>query len=257
MSLRGSGATAAILMKEIATSASGGLAMTKFFPSKHILDRWIVARLHEFIKEVTENMEAYKLSEASRPIQDFIADLSQWYLRRSRERFKGKKSEQRAALGTTSYVLGTLSQLLAPFMPFLAEHIWQNVMEHGTWNMEQKPSPGLQPPSPSGRGEGEGVPPSVHLTDWPKFKKTKIDAELLEHMKLTRKIVELAHAARAEAKIKVRQPLQELRIKNSELRMDAGLLKLIAEEVNVKHVVMEGPHPDPLPAGEGRGEGLP
>ncbi|MDO8505762.1 MAG: isoleucine--tRNA ligase [bacterium] len=192
-------------------------ANSQFAPSRHVLDRWIVARLHQLIKEVTENTEAYKLSEASRPIQDFIADLSQWYLRRSRERFKSsKKREREAVLNTTSYVLHTLSQIMAPFMPFLAEHIYCEIR--------------------NSKSEIRNFVESVHLTEWPKFQKRKIDQTLLEEMRIARKIVELAHAARAEAKMKVRQPLSELRVTSYELGMSEELLKLIAEEVNVKEV---------------------
>ncbi len=192
---------------------------------KHVLDRWIIARLHETIRGMTEGMDKYDVVAAGRLIPSFVDDLSTWYLRRSRERFKGKKSEQRAALLTTSYVLHTLSQLLAPFMPFLAEHIYQSIVPHN-------------PPQPSlTLREGDEVG-SVHLTDWPKFKKAKIDAELLEQMKLARKVVELAHAARAEAKIKVRQPLSGIRCQGLGVRLDDAMLRLIAKEVNVKNVVI-------------------
>ncbi|MBI2552090.1 isoleucine--tRNA ligase [Candidatus Uhrbacteria bacterium] len=217
--------------------------------SKHILDKWIAARLHQLIQEVTENMEAYKLSEASRPIQDFIADLSQWYLRRSRDRFKGKKSEKRVALLTTRYVLHTLSQVLAPFMPFLAEHVYREIRDSRLEIRKDNESPIIQ---------SSNHPISVHLSDWPKLKKAKIDTALLEEMSAARKVVELAHAARAEAKLKVRQPLGKLEIGNWKLESANRdvLLQLIAEEVNVREVTIvpppksSTPHPNPLPQGE-------
>ncbi|MBI4135557.1 class I tRNA ligase family protein, partial [Candidatus Uhrbacteria bacterium] len=201
---------------------------SQFAPSRHVLDRWIVARLHQLIQEVTENMEAYKLSEASRPIQDFIADLSQWYIRRSRDRFKsGKKRERDQALATTYYVLATLSKIIAPFMPFLAEYIWQEV---GNSKLETRNSKQIS---------NFKFPVSVHLSDWPKAKKAKIDTALLQEMKMARKVVELAHAARAEAKIKVRQPLLGVRVQGLGVSLSEELLKLIAEEVNVKEVTAE------------------
>ena len=111
--------------------------------SSHPLDHWILSRLHSLIKSTTTAMDAYDLVEATRPIANFVGDLSTWYIRRSRDRFKASDP---SALRTTHYVLHTLSKLLAPFMPFMAEWIWQ---ELGT------PSP---QPSPA-RGEGEARPP--------------------------------------------------------------------------------------------------
>lgn len=179
--------------------------------SKHVLDKWIVARLHETISGMTDGLERYDVVKAGRFIPGFVDDLSTWYLRRSRDRFKSiKKSERQAALRTTHYVLHTFSQLIAPFMPFLAEHIWGELRIK-----DQELS-------------------SVHLSEWPKAKKARIDAKLLGQMQITRKIVELGHAARAEAKIKVRQPLAELRIMNKGSSLAGELLKLIAEEGNVK-----------------------
>ncbi|OGL65739.1 hypothetical protein A3B21_01195 [Candidatus Uhrbacteria bacterium RIFCSPLOWO2_01_FULL_47_24] len=216
--------------------------------SRHILDRWIIARLHETIRDMTEGLDRYDVVRAGRLIPEFVNNLSTWYLRRSRERFKSsKKSERESALRTTSYILHTFSQLLAPFMPFLAEHVWQEVTSY----------------------ELRVTSYSVHLADWPKVKKSKIDTALLEEMRVARKIVELTHAARAEAKIKVRQPLEELKIQNVKLKMSEELLRLIAEEVNVKEVkIVPSPQSSPTggeevignpsprsTAGRGQGEG--
>ena len=103
--------------------------VTSSMSSKNVLDRWIVARLHETIRDMTGYLDVYDTVRAGRLIPDFVNDLSTWYIRRSRDRFKSdRKSEQRAALFTTSYVLRTFAQVIAPFMPFLAEHIFQNVI---------------------------------------------------------------------------------------------------------------------------------
>ena len=161
----------------------------KTVSSKHILDRWIVARLHETIRDMTEAMDKYDVVRAGRLLPSFIDDLSTWYLRRSRERFKsGKKRDCQSALLTTHYSLLTSSKLLAPFMPFLAEHIYQ------------------------GLGARDQVPVSVHLEDWPKFKKTKIDEKLIEKMALLRNIISLALEQRAKVGIPVRQVLQSVKI---------------------------------------------
>jgi isoleucyl-tRNA synthetase len=174
--------------------------------AKHILDRWIFAELHLLIKTVTEQMNAYDLVLASRPIENFVNNLSTWWLRRSRERFKSSNlQERKEALITFRFILATLAKVLAPFIPFMAEKIYQE----------------------TGR-EKE----SVHLEDWPEFDESLINQGLLAEMAQARKIVELIHALRAEAKIKVRQPLAEVEIKG--IRLSPEILSLVLEEVNVK-----------------------
>jgi isoleucyl-tRNA synthetase len=174
--------------------------------AKHILDRWIFAELHLLIKTVTEQMNAYDLVLASRPIENFVNNLSTWWLRRSRERFKSSSlQERKEALITFRFILATLAKVLAPFIPFMAEKIYQE----------------------TGR-EKE----SVHLEDWPEFDESLINQGLLAEMAQARKIVELIHALRAEAKIKVRQPLAEVEIKG--IRLSPEILSLVLEEVNVK-----------------------
>ncbi len=177
-----------------------------------VLDKWILAKLQLMVKEVTENMEAYKLSEASRPIEEFINELSTWYVRRSRDRFKGEdEKDKQAALGTLREVLLTLSKVMAPFTPFLAEKIYKDI---------------------GGAGE------SVHLEMWPKVNKKAISDKVISDMEVVRKIVERGLALRAEAGIKVRQVLQECKIQNVEL--SGELQQIVADELNVKRVVAEG-----------------
>ncbi|MBU2579188.1 isoleucine--tRNA ligase [Patescibacteria group bacterium] len=183
------------------------------FDSTNILDKWIVSRLQSLIKIITEQMNAYDLVSASRPILDFIDELSTWYLRRSRERFKGDNLEEKnKALQTLKYILLELSKASAPFIPFLTEKIYQ---------------------------ETGGEKESVHLENWPEWSEKLINKELEEKMDLARKIVSLALAKRVENKMKVRQPLSALRIKNYELKNEKELLDLIKQEVNVKEIIFE------------------
>jgi isoleucyl-tRNA synthetase len=179
--------------------------------SNNVLDEWILAKLQVLVCEVEENMKAYKLAEASRPIMDFILDLSQWYVRRSRDRFKGDdEKDKQFALATLKEVLLTLSKVMAPFTPFVAEKIYQGVT---------------------------GSEDSVHLEMWPDVNEElrMQNAELLSDMELVRKMVETGHSLRKEAKIKVRQPLQKLTI---DKKLSDGLKEIIAQEVNVKEILV-------------------
>jgi len=176
--------------------------------STNILDKWILARLGQITKEMTDSMEKYELDRATRPIEGFVDDLSTWYLRRSRDRFKGDDIEDKeSALVTLRYTIKTLAKLMAPFMSFIAEDLYQKVKDATD-------------------------PESVHLESWPEM--IIVDEKILADMAETRKIVSSGLELRAKANIKVRQPLQELRIKNKELSEE--YLPLIADELNVKKV---------------------
>lgn len=188
--------------------------------SKNVLDQWMIARLHEAVGEVTRGLDSYELDKATRPFDLLVDDLSTWYVRRSRERFKNDSdlNDKQAALSTTKYVLLELSKLLAPVMPFLAERIYRDL---------------------------GGVKESVHLENWPTVSKTGLlgklfggsaDNKIIAEMAKVREIVSLGLEARATAKIKVRQPLARLQVKNNLL---ANYFSLIAEEVNVKEVVVD------------------
>ncbi len=188
-----------------------GFGMTKH--SKHILDRWIMAKLHELVKTVTEEMDKYNTVKAGRPIKDFIDDLSTWYLRRSRDRFKGSDElDKQHALHTLREVLLALSKLMAPFTPFIAEKIYQSLHSY----------------SPT------ALQPSVHLEDWPQYHEEHHVQGVLDEMSGVRKMVELGLALRAENKIKVRQPLYQLTVNNEHLSHE--LKSIIADELNVKQV---------------------
>ncbi|MES2088024.1 MAG: class I tRNA ligase family protein [Patescibacteria group bacterium] len=184
--------------------------------SNNVLDQWILTRLNQLVAEVTTSLNSYKLLEPTRAIRDFIADLSQWYLRRSRDRFKGEdEADKNSALQTTNYVLLTLAKVMAPFTPFFADFLYKGV---------------------------EGKEQSVHLEKWPEESlKFKVEGlKVLEQMEEVRKIVSLGLEQRAKAGIKVRQPLQKLKIKSEKLKIsDKDFLGLVKDEVNVKEVVID------------------
>ncbi len=175
----------------------------------NVLDKWILAKLQLLIREVTEHMEKYELSEASRPLADFIGELSTWYVRRSRDRFKGEDEvDKQAAIETLGYVLLTLTKVMAPFTPFLAEKVYQDV---------------------------KGVSESVHLEAWPKLNKKLLDENVLKDMEMVRKVVEMGLALRAEAGIKVRQILGEFSIRDQ--KFSEAFEQIIRDELNVKRIV--------------------
>lgn len=178
------------------------------------LDKWLVARVNETILECTKGAENYELSKASWPIYKLIDDMSNWYVRRSRRRFWKSEddTDKLEAYQTLHWTLITICQLLAPWAPFMSDWLYRHLTE-----------------------DIESAPSSVHLTDWPQ--PSEIDHSILDQMELVRDIVNEGLAARAEAKIKVRQPLALVSvIANSELSDE--LLRIIAEELNVKKVAV-------------------
>jgi isoleucyl-tRNA synthetase len=175
--------------------------------SPHVLDRWIRARLAQLVQESTVGYTQYELDRATRPVTDFIDDLSVWYLRRSRDRLKGENTEDKAqSLGTLRHVLRTLALVMAPSMPFYAEYLWQRVRDVA---------------------DAE----SVHLAAWPSELTT--DPAVIEEMSLVREFVTLALEARTKANIKVRQPLKTLTLN---IEMTPEYAAVIADEVNVKTI---------------------
>ncbi len=194
------------------------------YKSAHALDKWIMAKLHELIKIVQEKMELYLLAEASRPIVEFVTELSQWYVRRSRERLKGiDEIDKLQCLSTLREVLLQLSKVMAPFTPFIAEKIYQELKKnHGGKKFEE----------------------SVHLEDWPKYHEKHHELAALNRMQILRKAVELGLSVRAEQKIKVRQPLSKFSFCvggsyttiGNDLGQNKEYLAMIADELNVKEV---------------------
>jgi isoleucyl-tRNA synthetase len=183
------------------------------------LDQWLLSTLNALVRDVTEAMESYDVPGATRPIEQFVEQLSTWYLRRSRRRFwkSGSDSDKQAAYATLYQALTTLSRLLAPSMPFLAEELYQNLVR-------------------SVNGE---VPLSVHLANWPVFQQGLIDENLNREMALVMRLASLGHAARNKANRKVRQPLAEAAFlvgNGDERHVLDKYGDLLADELNVKTV---------------------
>ena len=178
---------------------------------KSILDKWIVSRQNSFNKKIIKLMDEYELTKAARLIDEFINDLSNWYIRRSRKCFQKPENitEKKQAEKALSYVLVNLSKITAPFLPFISEEIYQLL------------------------GDKE----SVHLDNYPKPKEKLINKQLEEKMEQIRQIAAEALAQRAKAGIKVRQPLNKLTINNKQIASNKELAELIKEEVNVKKII--------------------
>ncbi|WCN36344.1 isoleucine--tRNA ligase [Aneurinibacillus uraniidurans] len=186
----------------------------KYKQARTKLDEWILSRLHSTIKRVRESLEDYQFTSAAREIATFVEELSNWYVRRSRDRFwsQGMSEEKAAAYATLHEVLVKTSQLLAPFTPFIAEDMYTN-LEGG----------------------------SVHLTDYPDYNEAKINAKLEEEMNAVLQVVEVGRSIRNTASLKVKQPLASLSLivtHNQDIQWDA-YGDIIKEELNVKafHVI--------------------
>jgi isoleucyl-tRNA synthetase len=176
--------------------------------SKNVLDIWILARLYQLHNGVTDAMNDYEMDKAARLIPDFVDDLSTWYLRRSRDRFKSDdESERREALATMRYVLRKFAKLSAPFAPFHADWLWQRVMR-------------------------EEDAESVHLAHW--CNKREYSQEVLEDMAAVRSLISKALEARSDAGVNVRQPLASVTLRHGELSTE--LQEVLADELNVKSV---------------------
>jgi len=179
------------------------------------IDAWVVAKLKLLNKEVTESFEAYNLPKATRPITDFVDELSTWYLRRSRDRFKEEGADKEAVLVTMRYVLSELAKIMSPAMPFMAENLWQKVSGYKFKDSSQ----------------------SVHLETWSDLGELNHEEKnVLLQMELVRKIVELGLAKRDEAGIKIRQMLGGVIIKSKELVLTDEYLDLIKDELNIQTI---------------------
>ncbi len=191
---------------------------------RSLLDRWILARLNEVVTEVTRRLESYEPNLATAAVNALLDDLSNWYLRRSRRRFWAKAgagvtsdADKDAAYSTLYQVLLTLCRLLAPFVPFVTEAMYQNLV----------------------RSVDGSSPESVHHTQWPRADPALDDPDLTRDMALVLKLVSLGHAARNKSNRKVRQPLAEaaFAVGNSQERQAVERhADLIADELNVKKV---------------------
>ncbi len=187
------------------------------------LDRWVLSELHQLVRGVTDRLQDFDAQSATKLVEAFVDDLSNWYVRRSRRRFwkSESDSDKLAAYATLYECLVTLTKLLAPFTPFLAEEMYQNLVVGG-WKLEA----------------GGGPPPeSVHLTDWPRADASKIDALLSDETRLVMRVASLGRAARAKAQLRVRQPVAELFVKLPTKMEEHALERLapqVLEELNVK-----------------------
>jgi isoleucyl-tRNA synthetase len=183
------------------------------------LDRWVRSTLHTLIRDVTKALENYDVLGATRPVQEFVEQLSNWYLRRSRRRFWKSESDadKKAAYETLYECLVTLSKLLAPTMPFIADEMYLNLV---------------------GSTQNDAAE-SVHLAAWAEFDPALIDEKLNCEMNLVMRLTSLGHAARNKANRKVRQPLSEIAFSvgnQEEERVVKGYAEMLADELNVKHV---------------------
>jgi isoleucyl-tRNA synthetase len=180
------------------------------------LDRWILSRLNSLVKLARERLDDYDPASTPRAVEEFIDDLSVWYVRRSRRRFwkSASDTDKQAAYCTLYDCLVTLAKLIAPFMPFVAEELYQNLV----------------------RPAETGAPESVHLTAYPEPETSLIDLALEKEVGLVRAVVSLGRAAREKSKLKVRQPLQSVLVRLSEPGEKDALLRhadTIREELNV------------------------
>ncbi len=186
--------------------------------SGNVLDAWIIAKLKMLVADVSVAMEGYNLPKAMRPITEFINDLSTWYLRRSRDRFKSEDTEDKqAALATTRFVLITLAKVMAPFLPFIAENLWQEVSGHGFKDKDQ----------------------SVHLEAWPELGgQREADKKFLADMEVIRRAAEIGLAERDKAGIKIRQMLAKIEFKGA---ADPGeaYSSILSDELNIRQIIWQ------------------
>lgn len=187
--------------------------------SPNLLDQWILSRIENVVLQANSFLESYDSPSAAEIIESFITnDFSQWYIRRSRERIgptAPDAGEKALFYQTCFYVLRKTLRLLAPFVPFITEKMYQNIRSNRD-------------------------PESIHLLDWPSSQKQYINNELEQQMTIVREITEKAHSKRKEAGIKVRQPLQSMTITTpTDLALEIQLLEVIKSEVNVRNVLIE------------------
>jgi len=183
------------------------------------LDRWILSELNQLIAKMTDNLENWQLPYAAEAVEQFVEDLSNWYVRRSRRRFWKTEGDidKNAAYSTLYTCLATLSRLIAPMTPFIADMMYRNIVADRVVD----------------------APDSVHLTSWPKANTSLIDEDVMNQTRLAIRLASLGRSARAQSRLKVRQPLAEF---VAEVRHDwehFALVKIenvLKEELNVKSV---------------------
>lgn len=186
--------------------------------NRSLLDRWLIAKLQLLVGTSREALEQYNVMALTRAVEDFLDDLSNWYIRRSRRRFwKGEDdTDKRAAYKTLHEALVTLAKVIAPVLPFLSEEIYQNLV----------------------RSVDQSAPESVHHCDYPEPDESLVDHKLLQDMDLVMRLVRMGRAARKEAGVKVRQPLSRIWVFVDEKEKEAveTFKDQILEELNVKEI---------------------
>ncbi len=184
-----------------------------------LMDRWIFSKLNSLTKKVRNELEEYQITSAARAIDGFVDELSNWYVRRSRDRFWGTEVgvDKPVACNTLHQILVGVAKLLAPFTPFIAEEVYQNLV----------------------RSLDADAPESVHLCDYPEVDENLIDEQLEADMALVRRLVVMGRAARNSAGVKIRQPLSAITVGvegDVERESVSRLIDLVVDELNVKEV---------------------
>ena len=180
-----------------------------------VMDKWLLSKLNTLIKTVDDNLANYKIPESARALQDFVDDMSNWYVRRSRERFwaKGMEQDKINAYMTLYTALVTVSKVAAPMIPFMTEQIYQNLV----------------------RSVDKTAPESIHLCDYPVVNEDYIDTELEANMENVLKLVVMGRACRNTSNIKNRQPIGQMFVK-AEFTLPEFYQEIVADELNVKNV---------------------
>ena len=185
--------------------------------SRPLMDRWILSRLETLVAATTKDLDALEISRAGRALEEFVLDdLSNWYVRRNRERFwaKGMEADKRAAYDTLATCLDTVVRLMAPFAPFLTERVWRALA-----------------------AARPGAAESVHLASWPDVHPERLEADLERRMDDARRLVRLGRAGRNRANVKTRQPLRRMRMSGPADAASFGeLMDVVLDELNVKAV---------------------
>ena len=181
-----------------------------------VMDKWLLSKLNTMVKAVDDNLDNYRIPEAARVLQDFVDEMSNWYVRRGRERFwaKGMEQDKINAYMTLYTALVTVSKAAAPMIPFMTEEIYQNLV----------------------RSLDKNAPESIHLCDFPAFDAAMVDKKLEEDMDALLKVVVMGRACRNTANIKNRQPIGKMFVK-APFTLSGFFTEIIEDELNVKEVV--------------------
>ena len=184
------------------------------FVSENVMDKWIMSKLNTLVKDVDSMLDSYQITQAALAIEDFTDELSNWYVRRNRGRYWSQEltNDKIGAYVTLYRVLTTLIKVAAPFVPFITENIYQNLVA----------------------GLDENAPESIHLCAWPQVNENAINKDLEKEMDLAYTIVKLGRSARNGANIKNRQPLSKMLISTDSLPEYYG--DIITDELNIKEV---------------------